>query len=130
MARNGQALVRVPTHLEIVDHSPDGFEWGYYGSGPSQLALALLYETLLAADVFEARRLAAQFHQRMKFELLNSLTGGRSNHWSCTSDVILAWFRQAKIEAVQQEYPERGHRAARTPFGAWERRDDDGKSNK
>ena len=26
------------------NHSPDGFNWGYGGSGPSQLALALLLE--------------------------------------------------------------------------------------
>jgi hypothetical protein len=26
----------------IRNHSPDGFSWGYSGSGPSQLALAIL----------------------------------------------------------------------------------------
>lgn len=30
--------------LKLVNHSPDGFCWGYRGSGPSQLALALLLE--------------------------------------------------------------------------------------
>ena len=30
--------------LKIRNHSPDGFEWGYGGSGPSQLALAILYD--------------------------------------------------------------------------------------
>ena len=29
---------------DIVNHSPDGFNWGYSGSGPSQLALAILYD--------------------------------------------------------------------------------------
>jgi hypothetical protein len=30
----------------LSNHSPDGFEIGYHGSGPAQLALAiLLYET-------------------------------------------------------------------------------------
>lgn len=29
-------------HTEIVSHSPTGFSWGYPGSGPSQLALALM----------------------------------------------------------------------------------------
>ena len=24
--------------LKVVDHSPDGFQWGYNGSGPAQLA--------------------------------------------------------------------------------------------
>jgi len=26
----------------IFNHSPDGYSWGYYGSGPSQLALAIM----------------------------------------------------------------------------------------
>jgi len=30
--------------LELADHSPSGFEWGYGGSGPAQLALALLLD--------------------------------------------------------------------------------------
>lgn len=32
----------LPPRNDLVDHSPDGFSWGYAGSGPSQLALALL----------------------------------------------------------------------------------------
>jgi hypothetical protein len=31
---------------EVYNHSPDGFEWGYGGSGPSQLALAILLNEL------------------------------------------------------------------------------------
>lgn len=27
--------------LDLRPHSPTGFEWGYHGSGPAQLALAL-----------------------------------------------------------------------------------------
>ena len=30
--------------LKIADHSPDGFQWRYSGSGPAQLAAAILYE--------------------------------------------------------------------------------------
>jgi hypothetical protein len=30
------------TSQKIVNHSPDGFNWGYGGSGPSQLALSIL----------------------------------------------------------------------------------------
>lgn len=29
---------------KISNHSPDGFNWGYSGSGPAQLALAILLE--------------------------------------------------------------------------------------
>jgi hypothetical protein len=31
---------------ELRNHSPTGFEWGYGGSGPAQLALAILAEHL------------------------------------------------------------------------------------
>jgi Family of unknown function (DUF6166) len=30
--------------LGLVNHSPTGFSWGYGGSGPAQLALAVLLE--------------------------------------------------------------------------------------
>jgi hypothetical protein len=30
--------------LKLRNHSPDGFAWGYAGSGPAQLALAILLE--------------------------------------------------------------------------------------
>ena len=38
---DGKPLSPRPS-LEIVNHSPDGFNWGYGGSGPAQLALAIL----------------------------------------------------------------------------------------
>jgi hypothetical protein len=38
----------VPLHprLDLWNHSPSGFEWGYSGSGPAQLALAILADCL------------------------------------------------------------------------------------
>jgi len=33
---------RLSPRYDIVNHSPDGFEWGYSGSGPAQLAFAIL----------------------------------------------------------------------------------------
>lgn len=29
---------------KLINHSPDGFSWGYCGSGPAQLALAMLLD--------------------------------------------------------------------------------------
>lgn len=40
---NGQPL---DPRLELRNHSPTGFEWGYGGSGPAQLALAILADYL------------------------------------------------------------------------------------
>lgn len=45
---------------KIRNHSPDGFNWGYGGSGPAQFALALL---LLYVDQETAQR----YYQRFKF---------------------------------------------------------------
>ena len=36
----------LPLRLEIRNHSPTGFEWGFGGSGPAQLALAILADHL------------------------------------------------------------------------------------
>lgn len=38
---NGQIIDPVVSQ-KVVNHSPDGFSWGYQGSGPSQLALGIL----------------------------------------------------------------------------------------
>ncbi|MBY0460872.1 MAG: hypothetical protein K2V38_26430, partial [Gemmataceae bacterium] len=48
-------------------HSPTGFEWGYGGSGPAQLALAL------AADVLGDDRAALAAYQRLKFRVVARL---------------------------------------------------------
>src|SRR5262245_1194599 len=39
---NDAATRDLPARLDLRSHSPTGFEWGYGGSGPAQLALALL----------------------------------------------------------------------------------------
>ena len=42
----GEHVVLLPLKpsLQIAEHSPEGFNWGYEGSGPAQLALGILYE--------------------------------------------------------------------------------------
>ncbi len=37
---NGRAVTNIPQR--IICHSPDGFEWGYGGSGPADFALNIL----------------------------------------------------------------------------------------
>lgn len=48
--------------LEVVNHSPNGFEWGYQGSGPSQLALAILLDLLENAEIAEKHHIAFRGH--------------------------------------------------------------------
>ena len=35
-------LLRPEMSQNVYNHSPDGFNWGYGGSGPAQLALAIM----------------------------------------------------------------------------------------
>ena len=61
---NGQAL---DPRFDLRFHSPDGFEWGYGGSGPAQLALAIL------ADYLGDGREALKIYQDFKFEVVAGL---------------------------------------------------------
>ena len=54
--------------LKIVNHSPTGFCWGYAGSGPAQLALAMLL------DYFNGdRERALAIYQDFKFKVIARL---------------------------------------------------------
>lgn len=54
----------LPMRLDLRRHSPTGFNWGYAGSGPAQLALAL------CADALGDDARALSVYQRVKGELL------------------------------------------------------------
>lgn len=56
---------------DLRNHSPAGFNWGYGGSGPAQLALALV------ADASGDDALALKVYQRFKFEIV----GGMADQW-------------------------------------------------
>lgn len=43
---DGSEIWALDPRLDLRNHSPTGFEWGYGGSGPSQLALALCADAL------------------------------------------------------------------------------------
>lgn len=53
--------------LKIRNHSPDGFEWGYGGSGPSQLALAILLDYFLnVLKISKPEEQASAYYQKFK----------------------------------------------------------------
>jgi hypothetical protein len=53
--------------FDLWNHSPTGFEWGYAGSGPAQLALALLADCLGDDDE------AVSLHQDFKAAVVAGL---------------------------------------------------------
>lgn len=69
----------LPQRQDLVNHSPDGFEWGYRGSGPAQLSLAIL--AFLYGDEF-----ALQHYQFFKEAVIGRLP--REEDWIMTSDEI------------------------------------------
>ena len=56
---------------KLYNHSPDGFEWGYCGSGPAQLALATLLE-------LTDEKIALKLHQDFKNDFLAQLVQGKN----------------------------------------------------
>jgi hypothetical protein len=85
--------------LDLFNHSPTGFECGYGGSGPAQLALAILAECL--GDDERAVRL----HQRYKFRVVGALP--RDQHWQLseadvrsTADDLEAKIRRDRLGLV------------------------------
>jgi hypothetical protein len=54
-----------------LNHSPTGFNWGYTGSGPAQLAFAILL------DHFSAPGAALLFYQDFKEQVIAMINGDR-----------------------------------------------------
>ena len=73
---NGQPL---DPRFDLWEHSSTGFEWGYGGSGPAQLALALL------ADHLGDDERAVALHQEFKWAVVTKLSRPT---WTLTSDQI------------------------------------------
>jgi Family of unknown function (DUF6166) len=87
---DGQKSEPLPLRLDLANHSPTGFSWGYGGSGPAQLALALL------ADVLGDDDLAVGLHQDFKFKVVACWPEGE--RWWITADQIMA-----VVKLIEQE---------------------------
>ena len=79
-----------PRH-DLWNHSPDGFEWGYGGSGPAQLALAIL------ADHCQNNEQALNLYQRFKWAVVTELP---HRGWTLTSDEIAVVLHELRAEEV------------------------------
>ena len=72
---------------QLHNHSPSGFEWGYGGSGPAQLALAMLL------DFSGDEELALNYYQAFKSQFIASLSQ-EETRWTITGSDIAAWLQQ------------------------------------
>ncbi len=70
---------------DLADHSLTGFGWNYSGSGPAQLALAML------ADASGDDAAALKHYQAFKAERIAALPRGP---WKITATDVLLWLAE------------------------------------
>lgn len=91
---NGRDL---KARLDLRNHSPAGFAWGYEGSGPAQLALAICADYL--GDDARALRVYQDF-KRAVISRLRDDNGNPLESWSMTGESV-----RVAVEAVERELP-------------------------
>ena len=77
------AMEQIPLRLDIRNYSPDGFDWGHHGRGPSQLALAIL------AHATGDDEIAKRYHQRLKASYV--VTQDSHEDFSLPIATIIPW---------------------------------------
>lgn len=104
----GDASANLPLYLGEVNHSPTGFEWGYYGSGPSQLAYAIVRylfgKMLVDQDI--ARRVAESCYMDFKREFIGDI---HADEWTLTEkelEYILARYKMDYDASVYENFDE------------------------
>jgi uncharacterized protein (DUF2249 family) len=83
----------VPLRLGLFNHSPTGFEWGYGGSGPSQLALAIL------ADVLKDDAFAVRLHQEFKWRYVANF----KDAWRINEFTVSQWVQEETKRRAQSD---------------------------
>lgn len=79
---------------DLSNHSPTGFEYGYGGSGPAQLALAIL------ADVLGNDALALRHHQDFKWAYIADF--GRNAAWEISEQEVRDFVRLHPTEEARR----------------------------
>lgn len=82
----GHELLNPKPSQQLINHSPDGFAWGYGGSGPAQLALALL---LWFAD----RDFALANYQKFKWDVVAKLP---VPEFELSERVVKDWIKEVR----------------------------------
>lgn len=82
---------------DVYNHSPDGFSWGYGGSGPAQLALAILCDAIGPAE-------AVRFHQEFKRARIATLEPDKP--WTMPVGDVLGWWVLASLRETARQRSE------------------------
>ena len=108
----------LPLRLDVFNRSPSGFEWGYLGSGPAQLALAIL------CDYLGEPQLAVRFYLEFKADIV---ARWKDDEWALTEQELAEWFDKdtrrplslvsLSKSALQPTPPSGDAPSPRTPWG-------------
>jgi len=82
--------------LYIRNHSPDGFNWGYGGSGPAQLALAMIVRV-------SCTRVAQTLYQEFKAGVIARIT---VDEWEVPAQAI-SWWVNERLMGLPEEKKQR-----------------------
>ena len=109
--KNGKCFVRVSDdggknnllrlRLDLSNHSPTGYEWGYDGSGPAQLALAILADVLKVKSgrtrgvVDRARQAALRMRGDFQHKVIAHLP--RNEPWKITEQQVLDFIKTGAV---------------------------------
>ena len=95
--RKGEVLITVDgapldwrSSLAVRNHSPTGPAWGYGGSGPAQLALAIL---LAVTDEATAER----FYQQFKWSVIAPIEADR---WKLDAGDVVGWLESVASDDI------------------------------
>ena len=89
VTRDGQFLSPRPS-MRLWNHSSE-FEFGYGGSGPAQLALAMLFDTT------HDSAFAMKYHQEFKWQFVAKF----GDAWEMSGETITEWAKEkTKMEAT------------------------------
>lgn len=90
LTRDADGTARASVPHRFIVHSPSGFEWGYGGSGPAELALNILGRFVPAPEAW-------RLHHDYKFDVIAHLARDRDH--IVTAESVVAWINRRWQEA-------------------------------
>ena len=98
----GDEVVLTPAQLKPkyeVRHSPDGFQWGYAGSGPAELSRAILVCVIKGDD----RARHPRCYQRFKADVISRI---KRDEFELSFKSVQEWYEQWLLEHGESVEPD------------------------
>ena len=90
--------------VHYVQHSPTGFNWGYHGSGPADLALAILLDHLGETPNPDQLRMGQPLGSRLHQFFKREFVAGWGDTWEITEAQISEWMETPEIHRHVKEH--------------------------